>query len=271
MPKHGTGAFLTRELVERCMVQGWPVLRDKREPAFTFLPETVRVRIIDDWCREVLQPEIEAIGKLQGVVSSAAGGDFARTGDLTDFAPMLQFQDLSRRIPFFIELRGMPFRQQTQILWYLLDRLPRFVGAALDSRGLGMQMAEETAQRYGQDRILCIQATQPWYLENLPPYKAAFEDNLIQLPMDADVLGDHRVPRVIKGIPQIPDVRTTDAHKKKRHGDSFISGAMAWHASRMLDGSGRYEYTAVPAGSDRWDGPGRDQEEDHNAGAPGAW
>jgi phage FluMu gp28-like protein len=67
-------------------------------------------------------------------------------------------------------------------------RLPRFAGAALDARGLGMQMAEQTAQRYGATRILMIQATLPWYLENLPPYKAAFEDELIELPMDADVL-----------------------------------------------------------------------------------
>lgn len=271
VPKNGSGAFMTRELVEKRMVKGWPVLRDKREPAFTFVQEATRIATINDWCEEVLQPELDAVAQLKGVVCSFAGGDFARTGDLSDFAPLLQFQDLRRRIPFFIELRGMPFRQQLQVLWYLFDHLPRFVGAALDSRGLGMQMAEETAQRYGADRILCIQATQPWYLENLPPYKAAFEDQLIELPMDADVLQDHRVPRVIKGIPQIPDLRTQDAEKKKRHGDSFIAGAMAWHASRTLNGLSLYEFTAAPPSAGRWDGPRQDDDADHYASASGAW
>lgn len=268
IPKHGSGAFLTRELVEQCMVQGWPVLRDKREPEFTFKTDHVRKTTIQDWCEEHIQPELDALNKLQGV-TSYLGGDFARTGDLSAFTPLVQLRTLKRRIPFIIELRGMPFAQQRQILWYVLDRLPRFVGAALDARGLGMQMAEETAQKYGQTRILMIQATQPWYLENLPPYKAAFEDRLIELPMDADVLADHRVPRVIRGIPQIPELRTQDAHKKKRHGDTFIAGAMAWHASRTLAGCSVYEYQGAPPSVNRWDGAS--SQDDQPAHQHGGW
>lgn len=262
VPKHGTGAFLTRELVERCMRQGWPVLRDARKPEFTFEPERTRELAILDWCDTYLKPELDALAKLDGV-TSYLGGDFARVGDLSAFVPLIQFRTLKRRAPFIVELRGMPFKQQTQVLWYVMDRLPRFIGAALDSRGLGMQIAEETAQRYGQDRVLLIQATQPWYLENLPRYKAAFEDELIELPMDADVLQDHRVPRVIKGIPQIPELRTQDAQKKKRHGDTFIGGALAWHASVMLDGVGVYEYQAAPPNMQRWDGVNQDDDNRH--------
>lgn len=252
VPKHGAGAFLTRELVERCMRQGWPVLRDARKPEFTFAPEHTRKGEILDWCEEHLKPLLDEMRALRDVVSFL-GGDFARISDLTAFAPLLQFRSLKRKIPFIIELRGMPFQQQQQILWYVIDRLPRFAGAALDSRGLGMQMAEATAQKYGQLRILMIQATQPWYLENLPPYKAAFEDELIELPMDADVLADHRVPRVIKGVPQIPELRQVDAQKKKRHGDTFIAGALAWHASRMLFGTTDYDYQGAPPKTARWD------------------
>jgi phage FluMu gp28-like protein len=250
VPKHGSGAFLTRELVERQMRQGWPVLRDQRPPAFTFEPEAVRVSTILGWCEDNLKPLLDALPPNE---TSYVGGDFARTGDLTCLKPLLQRQNLTRYVPFVIELRGMPFRQQIQILWYLIDRLPRFVGAALDARGLGSQMAEETAQHYGPERILCVMATQPWYLEHLPPYKAAFEDCLIELPMDADILADHRVPKVVKGIPQIPELRTQDAQKKKRHGDSFIAGALAWFASRMLAGMGAYDYEAAPPRASRWD------------------
>lgn len=270
VPKNGTGSFLSRDLVERQMRHEWSVVRDIRKPQFTFAPQYERESAILGWCEEVLLPLLKPLQAREDV-TSYLGGDFARTGDLSAFGPMLQARDLSRFIPFFVELRGMPFRQQLQVLWFIMDHLPRFIGAALDARGLGMQMAEETAQRYGADRILCIQATQPWYLENLPPYKAAFEDRRIWLPMDADVLQDHRIPRVIKGIPQIPELRTEDAQKRKRHGDTFIAGALAWHASRVLDGMAIYEYTPVPPSSLRWDGPGRDQDDDHHSNVDGAW
>lgn len=271
IPKHGSGAFLTRELIEQCMRQGWPIVRDTRPPDFTWKPEHVRDRAIFDWCEEHLKPLLAELPRNQ---VSFVGGDFARISDLTDFAPLLQRQNLTRYIPFMVELRGMPFRQQRQILWYIIDRLPHFAGAALDSRGLGMQMAEETAQKYGgPEIILMVQATQPWYLEHLPPYKAAFEDKLLELPMDADVLADHRVPRVIKGIPQIPDLRTQDAQKKKRHGDSFIAGALAWFASRTLAGVGSYGYEPAPARAGRWDATAGDRDDapDMAATQHGAW
>jgi phage FluMu gp28-like protein len=271
VPKSGTGAFLTRELVERNMVKGLPVLRDQRAPDFTWKTEHVRSTEVNDWCEEHLAPLLTALPKTE---VSFVGADFARTGDLTVLLPLLQRQNLTRHAPFVVELRGMPFTQQQQILWYIIDRLPRFAGAALDSRGLGMQMAEATAQKYGgPEIILMIQATQPWYLENLPPYKAAFEDNLIQLPIDADILADHRVPRVIKGIPQIPDLRTVDAQKKKRHGDSFIAGALAWHASRLLAAPGQYDYQAGPDVATRWDAPAnnRDDSDVSVSDGGGAW
>ena len=273
IPKHGSGAFLTRELIERCMRQGWPVIRDQRKPEFTFAPEPTRQKEIFDWCEEFLKPLLDELRELRDV-TSFLGADFARISDLSAFAPMIQFRNLKRRIPFFVELRGMPFQQQLQVLWYIIDRLPRFVGAALDARGLGMQMAEQTAQRYGATRILMIQATLPWYQANLPPYKAAFEDQLIEMSMDADVLADHRVPRVIKGIPQIPDLRTVDAQKKKRHGDTFIAGALAWHASLKLHGSSIYEYEGAPPRGTRWDAPAGDRDaadRDLQSSPNGAW
>ncbi len=260
VPKHGSGSFLTRELVESCMVKGLAVLRDQRSPEFTFKPARTRELAILDWCEEHLKPELEALRELE-IVASFLGGDFARVGDLTALVPLIQFRNLKRRAPFIVEMRGMPFVQQRQVLWYLIDNLQRFCGAALDSRGLGMQIAEETAQKYGQSRILMIQATQAWYLENLPPYKAAFEDRMLELPMDADVLTDHRVPRVVKGIPQVPELRTQDASKAKRHGDTFIAGALAWHASRTLFGNADYDYQPAPNRASRWDASANAQDD----------
>lgn len=269
VPKNGSGAFLSRELVEQCMRQGWPVLRDQRQPDFTYKPEHVRDRAIFDWCEEHLKPLLDALPKNE---MSYVGGDFGRTGDLSAFEVLMQRQNLSCYAPFIVELRGMPFRQQLQILWYIIDRLHRFVGAALDSRGLGSQMAEETAQKYGPGVILRVMATQQWYLEHLPPYKAAFEDRLIELPADTDVLADHRIPRVIKGIPQIPELRTVDAQKKKRHGDTFIAGALAWFVKRTLIGTNAFGYQAAPSRATRWDATdGYAGDQDMVSSQNGAW
>ena len=268
VPKNGSGAFLSRELVERAMRQGWPVLRDQRQPDFTWKPEHVRDAAILDWCNEHLLPLLQALPKNE---MGYVGGDFGRTGDLSSFFPLMQRQNLTRYVPFIVELRGMPFRQQLQILWFIIDHLARFAGAALDSRGLGSQMAEETAQKYGPDVIIRVMATQQWYLEHLPPYKAAFEDGLIELPADADVLADHRIPRVIKGIPQVPELRTTDAQKRKRHADTFIAGALAWFVSRMLMGSNAFGYQAAPARSSRWDAVPHSDDSDFVVNASGAY
>ena len=54
-----------------------------------------------------------------------------------------------RRTPFVVELRNIPFRQQEQILFYIADRLPRFLGGAMDARGNGQYLAETARQRYG--------------------------------------------------------------------------------------------------------------------------
>ena len=277
VPKRGSGAFLTRELVESCMRQGWPVLRDQRKPEFTFAPKPERESTILGWCEDNLKPLLAALPPEE---ISFVGGDFGRTRDLSAFCPLIQRRNLTRYVPFIVELRGMPFDQQRQILWYIIDRLPRFAGGALDARGLGSQLAEETAQQYGgPERIVRVMATQPWYLEHLPPYKAAFEDRMIELPADADVLADHRIPRVIKGIPQIPDVRTQDAQKLKRHGDTFIGGALAWFASRTLAGLVEYAYQGAPSSASRWDdtslrtyGPEADAYDDALPLAdPGGW
>jgi hypothetical protein len=67
-------------------------------------------------------------------------------------------------------------------------------------------------------------------------------------------------------------VRTADALKKKRHGDSFIAGANAWHASRLLAAPGSYGYEAPPSRMERWDAPANNRDDsDAIASQHGAW
>lgn len=239
-PRNGGGKYLPGTLVEARMVDT-PVLRYACTDEFVHQSEIMRKGTVDEWCEQHLKPLLD---KLDATCQHFFGEDFGRSGDLTSLWPMQLTQNLTRRVPFAVELRNVPFTQQRQIVWYILDRLPRFAAGAFDARGNGSQLAEETMQRYGSHRIHTVMISQAWYMDALPKYKAAFEDGTIQVPRDADILTDHRVAEIVRGVPQIPDKRTKGADGGKRHGDSLIAGAMAYWAS--VQEVVEYSYHAVP-------------------------
>ena len=101
-------------------------------------------------------------------------------------------------------------------------------------------------QKYGATRIQPIKLNAGWYIENMPRFKAHFEDKTITVPADADVLGDLRGVRKVNGVPKIPDdARTTGMDGKQRHGDSAIALVLATYAVEMID-AGPIEFTAAP-------------------------
>lgn len=232
IPKNSGGAWLSRALIESRMSPDTPVLRWACPQGFELLPDHIRKADCQDWLEEHLAP---LLAKLPADAISFNGEDFGRSGDLTVHVPLIQLQNLVRRVPFILELRNVPFRQQEQICFYLLDRLPRFMGGAFDARGNGQFLAEVAMQRYGISRIQQVMLSEAWYREHMPPVKAALEDgNLVDLPKDADVLSDLRTVQIIKGVPRIPDARTTGEDKGKRHGDAAVAVALAYYASREM-------------------------------------
>nr|WP_249205582.1 terminase family protein [Burkholderia cenocepacia] len=233
VPKNSGGAWLSRALIESRMSADTPVLRWACKQGFEVLPDHIRAAECRDWLEATLSPLLTA---LPADARSYNGEDFGRTGDLTVHVPLIEQQNLVRRVPFIVELRNVPFRQQEQIAFYLLDRLPRFTGGAFDARGNGQYLAEIAMQRYGASRIQQVMLSESWYREHMPPVKAAFEDGTIDgLPKDADVLADLRAVQVIKGVPRVPDVRTTGQDDGKRHGDAAVAVALAYYASRELN------------------------------------
>ena len=96
-----------------------------------------------------------------------------------------------RRVPFAVELRNVPFEAQKQIVFYVIDRLPRFVSGAFDHRGNGSYVAEVAMQRYGSTRIHLINATAAWYLDYFPKYRSGINEAAVLLPADSDLLDDH--------------------------------------------------------------------------------
>src|SRR6185437_7577207 len=155
----------------------------------------------------------------------AVGEDFGRIRDLTVIWVLAIAANLVRHSRLVIELRGVPFEQQKQILHYVLDRL-RFRAAKLDAGGNGAYLAEVTMQRYGA-RVEEVKFTEDWYRTEMPPMKSALEDAMLTLPMDDPIHSDLRSLKLIRGVARVAD-RTRVDEKATRHGDAAIALALAY-------------------------------------------
>lgn len=229
IPAEQEGAALTRVMIENCMAAGIPVVRWACSDEFKNYPDHIRTAEAKSFCEEKLKP---LLLKLDHRRAHVFGVDFARMGDASVFLPAEIGGDLIRRTSFVLELRNVPFDQQREILFYLVDRLPRLVGGALDATGNGAYLAERAAQRYGAT-VVEVKLTVPWYQTQMPAYIEAFSDKTILLPMDADILADHQALAYVNGIIKVPDGHTSKGSDGyQRHGDSAIAGALAYFASR---------------------------------------
>lgn len=229
VPSQGSGAWLTSALIEARMTDT-PVLRYTCPKGFEQLPDRERLESVQDWLDFEVAPRLAA---LDPELQSVFGLDFGRSGDLTVGVPAQIENNLKRRVPFILELRNMPHKQQIQVCSFLLKRLPRLRKAAFDARGNGHALAEFLAQEFGWSVIELVMLSEGWYREHMPPLKAAFEDDTISLPRDAATLVDLRAIKMIKGVARVPDKRTTDQDGGKRHGDSGIAIALMHYASRL--------------------------------------
>lgn len=250
VPSEGEGAWLSAALIEARQDRTVPVLRFEKSQGWYELPRHIREADALDWCERELAP---VLARLDRRPMYYVGGDFGRVNDLSVFWPLFIDPMMKRVTPLVVELRRIPFEQQAQVLFYLLDRLPRFIGAALDAGGNGAYLAEVTAQRYGAGRIAQVRFSTEWYRSQMPPLKAAFEDGTLVIPADRDQFEDLRLVRVIGGVAMIPPLRTKGSDGGKRHGDAAIALALAHSASRSRVEI--YDYTPArldPDDDDDW-------------------
>lgn len=248
IPSQGGGAWLSLALLEQRMSRDVPVLSLKRPDGWVTTAEHLRLADTKAWCEEHLLP---LLTMLPTKARCFYGMDFARKMDLSVITPLVQEQDLRRRPPFLVELRNVPFAEQKLILFYIVDRFPKFLGGAHDAGGNGAEIAEAAAVKYGHFRITQVQLSVSWYRDNMPPVKAALEDGtLYDLPADADTLDDWRLVKLIGGVARVPESRS-NGKDGKRHGDAAISGALAYFASR--NPVAPYECMDLPGKRDRWD------------------
>ena len=192
-------------------------------------------------CEAELRPILDGLDR---DTPHCFGSDFGRIRDITVDWFLAIGRDLVRRTVLVLELREVPHEQQRQFLFYVCDHLPRLRAGKMDAGGNGSYLGEAAMQRYGEI-IEPLQMTEPWYRENMPPWKAAIEDSMFTLPADREVLDDLRMVKLVRGVARIPDRRRT-AEGEQRHGDAAIASVLAHAASRA-----EYEEIAYQAAPPR--------------------
>lgn len=238
IPSQGTGVYLARVLIERCMNEALPVIKWSCSNEFAMLPDEDRSAAALDFCREHLLPLLDLLPKQR---KHCFGEDFARSANLTVLYPATISETLRLRVPFVVELFNVPFREQELICFYILDRLPLFQHGAFDGRGNGQYLSERAQQKYGMLKITQVMLTEAWYREEMPKWKAHFEDGTIELPKNDEHMDDYRAVKMVRGVPKIPEKQTATkpdaaAIGIARHGDAAIASCMMVFASRQAPG-----------------------------------
>lgn len=241
IPRQSSGAYLTTAMLQACM-EAAPVLT-WTAPAENFVdwPLPVAEMYTKVWLAENLALLLEGLPKDR---AHFCGVDFGRSGDLSVFWPATEEKDLRLVPPFVLELRNCPHRTQQQILFAILDALPRFSGVSLDARGNGSALAEAARQEYGLGLVREVMISESWYRETMPLLKAGIEDKTLILPKNADILSDFRSLRVIKGVARVPEQRTKD-RTGGRHGDAAVACAMMLDARKELGSVEPWEYEGI--------------------------
>lgn len=179
------------------------------------------------------KPDIlQSLNEIKGDVY--LGFDVARKHDLSViFVLEKSFSVLvTRRI---ITLKNVPFQKQKALLFDILNR-PNSRRACIDASGLGMNLAEDALEYFGQYKVEPVNFTAPVKEELATDLRIAFEGHSVFIPDDSDLRDDlHSVKRVTTAAGNVRfDVQRSETDG---HADRFWALALAVHAAKA-GGSG---------------------------------
>ncbi|WP_336142435.1 hypothetical protein [Acinetobacter sp. 102] len=243
IPRDGSSVCLPSIWVERAMPEVRTVLRLTLGDDFTEKTPDERDAYIDEWIQQNLEPELQKLDKRR---QHCAGQDYARHRDFSFILPFYIAPDLRRIAPFAIEMHNVPARMQKKILWYMLERLPRFGGIAMDATGTGETLAEDTAEKFGEHMVHQIKLNRNWYGLWTPKLVTAFEEDMIDLPRDDNLKNDCSAIEEVDGIHMVSKARKKDLKDPDlyRHGDGAVAMILGWFASLHL--SSPIEFIGLP-------------------------
>lgn len=242
IPAESEGAALTRVQIETVMKAGaGAIVRWARTSEFRDKAEHIRLAETLAFCEAQLKPVLDRLDHRRPHVF---GCDFARNGDGSVYVFDEIGADLVRRRRLTLELRNVPYETQRDILFWIVPRLPRMAGGALDATGNGAYLAEVAGQKFGASIVPVNFAGNLWYSENMPAYVEAFADQTIRLEPDEDILRDHQALQYVGKVIKVPDdFRYRGLDGFERHGDAAIAGALSFWVSRL--DLPAYEYTSA--------------------------
>lgn len=223
IPARGSGTYLARATIKAAMSPTLPVIRLRCPDGFELKEDYEREGFVEEWLEANVAPLLASFDPGR---SSYFGQDFARTGDVSPIAFGQEDERMVLVARFILEMRNVPFRQQEQVLNWILTRLPQFAAGKMDARGNGSALAEFAQQAWGADRIEAVMASDKTYLDFMPKLRARIEDRTMLIPEDEGTLDDLRMVKLVRGVPKIPDrsvMSKTDGAKGKRHGDNAIA------------------------------------------------
>jgi phage FluMu gp28-like protein len=129
-------------------------------------------------------------------------------------------------------MRNVPFEQQKQVLIWVTERLPRFMGGKLDADRQRRLSREVAKQRFGASLIEEVKLSQAWYAEWMPKMKGGIEDRKLLYPANDNLVSDLRMVRLVRGIPMVPQgIKNEGTDGLPRHGDFAPALALANAAS----------------------------------------
>lgn len=264
IPRDGNGVAIPGVWIDEAMREERPVLRLALGDDFQGKAPELRDVWMADWIERHVDPLLDA---LDPTLRHVVGQDFARHRHFSIIAPMAVDAALRRKVPFLVEMQNVPTRQQEQLLWHIIERVPRLGSVAMDATGSGETIAEYTADKYGRALVHEIKLSRAWYGAWMPKLVKAFEDQVIDLPKDAGTAEDLRAIEDVGGIPMVakPERRDLKDPELVRHGDAAVALCLAWYASLNLGGT--ISFMEVPAR--HMDGGSKD--DDFRLPERGAW
>lgn len=166
---------------------------------------------------------------LRGTGNIYIGVDIGRKKDLTVIwiAEEVEKFLFTRKV---IELERTPFKQQKEILFTYLS-LPNFRRSCIDATGLGMQLAEESQDRFGRYRVEPITFTGKTKEELAYNLLRLIEDRQIFIPPDKNIREDlHSIRKITTASNNIRfDVQQSEV---SGHADRFWALALCCYAAK---------------------------------------
>lgn len=236
LPSEAGSVFYRKELLEAC-ARGGEVVHLERPKEWALKNQADRERDTLEWCKKRLEPLLSANKVINRDRVHYLGADYGRRVDLSVLWILEQANNLTQTSPLMIELRNVPLREQELIADYVIGKLPRCGGVAVDvSEGGGHGLAEGLAGRWrwrepgtgGPGLIVGVKLGPAWYDREHFRLRARLEERDLVIVRDEDVLADLGSWRVGEnGAVRLGERTISSRDKGQRHGDAGVALLLA--------------------------------------------